>query len=56
MMCIEQLSFSVIFPESSQKGVQLRELYSLSMPILRAYLNIPTPFTPQLVLVSTHEF
>ena len=56
MMYIARLSFSVILPESSQKGVQLCELYSLSMPVLRAYLNIPTPFTPQLVLVSTCEF
>lgn len=57
MMCVARLGFGVILPESNQKkGVRLCELYSLMIPILCAYLQIPTPFTPQLVLVSTTEF
>lgn len=57
MMYVAQLGFSVVLPESSQKkGVQPCELHSLSIPLLCVYLQIPTPFTPQLVLVSTTEF
>lgn len=57
MLCITQLDFSLILPKFSQKkGVKLCELYVLRIPIVCAYLQIPTPFTPQLVLVSTSEF